>query len=485
MKKSYRTSYLIDVIKGIVYLLGGLALLVVGIVLLSNDSANASSPDPAIAQAARNAKLGDFGFAFFGAILIVIALFGFYWISALKKELTRKAGEGFDAKMVRKYGILDTIIFQSPFGVCAYKEWKARKALQDAKKGNASNELFAEERPQFKEGYDAEKNTVIRLVAKKNSTKAYQTRGIEDIGSKNNWKGWLYLAPVVILVAVFLIYPLINTIFISFTDSYNYSLGTFKGLTFNNFTYILGLTPKITSAGEAWEHYFVDYAIPNTLICVVVTVPVSTALALLISVALNSIKWFQKILQTIFFLPYVTNGIAVGMVFAVIFDSNGIINFLFNMKDFAWIRGAPREIAMIPLCMYIVWSSIPFKILIFLSGLQGIDKQYYQAAQIDSAPKSKVLMRVTVPLLSPQILYILITSFIGAWKEYTSVVGLFNGPGTLGTAGAPNMETIVYYVYENLSQQTSSAAAAAVFLFVIILLFTALQFAISKKRVHY
>ena len=237
-------------------------------------------------------------------------------------------------------------------------------------------------------------------------------------------------------------------------------------------------------ANGAHESYFVNYAIPNTIICVIVTVPVSTLLALLISVALNSIKWFQKILQTVFFLPYVTNGIAVGMVFSVIFDQKGIINYLFG-TDILWIRVADRWTAMIPLCLYIVWSSIPFKILIFLSGLQGIDKQYYQAAQIDSTPKRKVLWKITVPLLSPQILYILITSFIGAWKEYTAVVGLFNGPGTLGTAGDPNMETIVFYIYQNLSQQTSYAAAAAVFLFVIILLFTALQFAVSKKRVHY
>ena len=252
-------------------------------------------------------------------------------------------------------------------------------------------------------------------------------------------------------------------------------------MTLTNFTYILGLTDKANGAHEA---YFVRYAIPNTFLLVIVTVPISTALALLIAVALNSIKWLQKILQTIFFLPYVTNAIAVGMVFSVIFDTQGIINFIFG-SDTVWIYGANQYTAMVPLVMYIVWSSIPFKILIFLSGLQGIDKQYYQAAQIDAAPRHKVLMKVTVPLLSPQILYILITSFIGAWKEYTSVVGLFNGPGTRGRQGDPNMETIVFYIYENLNQNTSSAAAAAVFLFVIILAFTGLQFLASKKRVHY
>ena len=331
-------------------------------------------------------------------------------------------------------------------------------------------------------GYREEKtDTVIRLVSNRKRKKEYQVTGIDDVASENNWKAWLYLAPVIILVAVFLLYPLVNTIFIAFTENYKYATGEYDGFTINNFGVILGLT-KTTSG--ATIKTFVDWAIPNTFIIVFVTVPVSTLLALIISVALNSIKWFQKFLQTIFFLPYVTNGIAIGMVFAVIFDQQGIINYIFN-SDIAWVFGAKREIAFIPLCFYIVWSSIPFKILVFLSGLQGIDKQYYQAAQIDAASHAKTLWRITVPLLSPQIMYILVTSFIGAFKEYTSIVALFNGPGTSGEYGQPNMYTIVYYIYDNLSTSTQYAAAAAVFLFVIILAFTFLQFAVSKTRVHY
>ncbi len=357
-------------------------------------------------------------------------------------------------------------------------DYKGEETPIDA---TGSSSLFLEERPVYQEGYDAENNVVVRVVSKKAKAKPYQVRGIEDVSAKNNWKGWLYLAPVIILVAVFLIYPLVSTIFISFTSNYNYQTGTFDGLTFRNFTYILGLTTK-SPINDAREVYFTKYAIPNTFLLVIVTVPISTLLALVIAVALNSIKWFQKALQTIFFLPYVTNGIAVGMVFSVMFDKVGIINYLFH-TNITWIYGAQPSTAFIPLIIYIVWNSIPFKILILLSGLQGIDKQYYQAAQIDSAPRSKVLWRITVPLLSPQILYLLITSFIGAFKEYTSIVGLFNGPGTAGKSD-PNMETIVYYIYDNISEP-SIASAAAVFLFVIILAFTALQFAASKKRVHY
>lgn len=339
--------------------------------------------------------------------------------------------------------------------------------------------LFVTDIPHYEEGFNEEENTLVRLVSNRRNKKPYQVTGIQDVAADNNWKAWLYLGPILVLLVVFLIYPLVNTIFISFLDNYNYVNGTYDGFTFDNFGVIFGLT----SYNGAYETNFTEYAIPNTFIIVFLTVPLTTLIALLISVALNSIKWFRNALQVVFFLPYVTNMIAVGMVFSVIFDTNGVINYLFNLGETAWISGATRAMAFVPLTIYIVWVGLPFKILIFLSGLQGIDKQYYQAAQIDSAPHAKVLWRITVPLISPQILYILITSFIGAFKQYTAIVGLFNGAGTIGTK--KNMYTIVYYIYDNLNTHTSFAAAAAVFLFVIIMIFTWLQFKVSKRRVHY
>jgi len=339
--------------------------------------------------------------------------------------------------------------------------------------------LFVSDIPHYDEGYNKEGNTIVRLVSNRRNKKPYQVTGIQDVAADNNWKAWIYLAPILVLIVVFLIYPLVNTIFISFLKDYNYVTGQSEGFTFENFGIVLGITPY----NGVYETDFVEYAIPNTFILVFLTVPLTTLIALLISVALNSIKWFKNALQIVFFLPYVTNMIAVGMVFAVIFNTNGIINYLFDLGEKAWISGATRSVAFVPLITYIVWMGLPFKILIFLSGLQGIDKQYYQAAQIDSAPHSKVLWRITVPLMSPQILYILITSFIGAFKQYAAIVGLFNGPGTVGTK--KNMYTIVYYIYDNLNTHTSFAAAAAVFLFAIILIFTAVQFQASKRRVHY
>ena len=334
--------------------------------------------------------------------------------------------------------------------------------------------------------------------------------------TKNNWKAWLYLAPALILMLIFTFYPLFNTFTIAFLENYDYMSGEnviasiFKedgGLTLKNFGYVLGIVPKTTSVsmcdvnevvdglktcalidGQYYKlSYYknvVEYAIPNTLIITFVTVPISVIISLLIAVGLNSIKKLNKIFQTIFFIPYVTNGIAIGMVFAVIFaGSNGLWNSIFNISG-NWIdQNATGFRPMFALCVYIIWHALPYKILIFLSGLQGIDKQYYQAAKIDCATKFKTFMRITVPLLSPQILYITITSLIGSFKEYSSIVGLFGQQGTL--KGSYNMYTVVYYVYDNIADHPELAAAAAVILFVIIMIFTVIQNYISNKRVHY
>ena len=365
------------------------------------------------------------------------------------------------------------------------------KGQEEEKLPEATPEMYAGVIPDIQDGYDADSKVLVRLVGNR-PTKAYQVSGIDDVASKNNWKAWLYLAPVIILVVIFLLYPLLNTIYISFAEEYSYIKGYGSGITIDNFAVVLGLKDYVNQAGNAArETNFVEFAIPNTVIIAFITVPVSIFVALIIAVALNSIKWFQKFLQTVFFLPYVTNGIAIGMVFAVIFDRNGIINSLFNI-DVAWIQNADRWVALIPLCLFIVWNSIPFKILILLSGLQGVDKQYYQAAQIDSAPKWKVLTKITVPLLSPQILYLMITGFIGAFKEYNSIISIFGAPSTAGSGGASvekNLLTVVYYVYDILEHDSQTmiqyAAAGAVLLFVVILAFTLIQNAASKTRVFY
>ncbi len=312
--------------------------------------------------------------------------------------------------------------------------------------------------------------------------------------SKNNWKAWLYLAPVIILTAVFTFYPIINTVGISFLKNYNSLQHTYDGFTFDNYLEILMIKPfRSTVVGDVFITDFIQVALPNTLLITFITVPISIFLALAIAIALNSIKILKKLFQTIFFMPYVTNAIAIGMVFSVIFDNNGIVNYIFG-SDVHWLyagSGANPNYwaALFALSVYIIWHSLPYKILIFLGGLQNIDNQYYDAAKIDGSSMMKIIRRVTIPLLSPQILYVMITSFIGAFKEYTSVVAIFGvGGGSFdGTTGPTSMKTVAFYIYDQMSSTTTLqyAAAAAVILLIIILIFTAVQKVVAKRRVHY
>lgn len=301
--------------------------------------------------------------------------------------------------------------------------------------------------------------------------------------TRNNWKAWLYLAPLLILMGIWIFYPLINAFIISVYENYeplaNNGAGQATGYTLQNFVHIL-------NDQLFWK------ALGNTFVIALISVPVSIILALLISVALKSIPKLTGFFQTVFFLPYVTNAIAIGMAFAFMFHQNyGLFNYIlgwFGLDSVNWIGGTSSWWAqMSALLIFTVWSGLAFKILVFTSGLQNIDKQYYDAAKIDSASKWTVFKRITVPLLSPLILYISITSMIGALKAYNSVIGLF---GEKLGAQPYSMITIVAFVYKFRSSYTdvgyiSYAAAAAIILFVITVIFSLIQGAVSRKRVHY
>ena len=312
------------------------------------------------------------------------------------------------------------------------------------------------------------------------------------VDSKQQWKAWIYLLPAIVLLLIFTVWPIVNTVRMAFLEGYNAlaPAGTHFPLGIGNFKKVLGLTTFKTS-------------LFNTVVLCVLTVPISTILALLIAVALNSIKFLQKFLQTIFFLPYVTNSIAIGMVFAAMFnivgnmgtDGNdiiitaGIINNIiefFGGEPVNWINTGSSYWANITvLVVYIVWNALPFKILVLLGGLQSINKQYYDAAKVDGTPRHRVLTRITIPLLSPMLAYVFITGFIGGFKEYSSIVGIFGED--MGPAGAPNrLNTIVGYIYNALPKTNYGvASAAALILFGIILVVTMINLQVSKKRVHY
>lgn len=303
--------------------------------------------------------------------------------------------------------------------------------------------------------------------------------------TKNQKSAWLYLLPTLILLGIFTVYPLVRTVFMAFCEGYNYITDTWDSFGIQNFRNIL--------TGTSFLKY-----LKTTVLIVFISVPISIILSLLIAVALNSIKKFTKIYQTIFFMPYVTNSIAIGMVFSVMFAGDrSIVNALLtklNITPINWLGGISRygypsyKYEMLVLQIYIVWHALPFKILILLSGLQGIDKQYYQAAQIDCASKTRTLMKITVPLLSPQIAFLTTTSIIGSFKEYSSVIGLFGV--SEGAVGLKNdMRTVVGYIYASLQDDrhgaVGEACAASLILFAIIMVFTLLQNLIQKKRTFY
>ena len=294
---------------------------------------------------------------------------------------------------------------------------------------------------------------------------------------KNNWKAWLYLLPAIAFLAVFMIYPLIDVCVYSVEENYSFAAGEATGIGLQNFRHVLS------------DPYFVQ-ALRNTFLIVVITVPVSTGISLLISLGLTSIKKLQNAFQTIYFLPYVTNTLAVGLVFMILFQdkerARGLVNQLI-----VWLGGTgvdfidgPYWAKMFVICFYTVWVVMPFKILIMTSALASVNQDYYKAAKVDGASSFRIFRKITLPMISPMIFYLVITGFIGAFKAYSDAVALF---GTdLNAAG---MNTIVGYVYDmlygNSGGRPSFASAAALILFAIVLTITCINLLISKKRVHY
>ncbi len=310
------------------------------------------------------------------------------------------------------------------------------------------------------------------------------------VDSKQQWKAWLYLSPAIVLLLVFTVWPIFNTLRMAFLN--DYGMMAEKG----GQTFAFGIQNFV----KVIEYKNFLQCLKITAILCVATVPISTILALLIAVALNSIKFLQKGLQTIFFLPYVTNSIAIGMVFAAMFnivglkgngvaETWGIINnvlMLFGAEPINWVNAGSTELAnIVVMIVYIVWNALPFKILVLLGGLQSINKQYYDAAKVDGTPRRRVFTRITVPLLSPMIAYVVITGFIGGFKEYSSIVGIFGE--NMGPADDKfRLNTIVGFVYDSLERDRQGrASAAALILFAIILVVTMINNQVSKKSVHY
>lgn len=294
---------------------------------------------------------------------------------------------------------------------------------------------------------------------------------------ENQIKGWLYLLPALLFLGFFLVYPLIDVFVYSFEEGYNFASQTYNGVGLYNFSYVLH------------DPYFLQ-AVQNTFLMVIITVPISTGLALLIALGLSSITPLRKLYQTIYFLPYVTNTLAVGLVFMILFKktaySDGLVNLLINWfggKSVDFIDG-PYWAKMFVMCFYVIWVVLPFKILLLTGALASVNQSYYNAARVDGTSKSRIFWRITLPMISPTVFYLIITGFIGAFKQYSDAVALF---GT--DLNATGMNTIVGYVYDmlygNSGGYPSYASAAAILLFVIVLTITVINLLFSRKHTHY
>ena len=294
---------------------------------------------------------------------------------------------------------------------------------------------------------------------------------------KKEIKGWFYLLPAVLFLGVFLVYPLVDVFIYSLEEGYNFASQTYLGVGTYNYSYVLH------------DSYFLQ-ALKNTFILVVITVPLSTGISLLISLGLVSIEKLRDLYQTIFFLPYVTNTLAVGLVFMILFKktpySDGMVNLILNffgMNSVDFIDG-PYWAKMFVLCFYTIWVVMPFKILILTSALASVNPQYYSAAKIDGTSRFRTFIKITLPMISPSLFYLIITGFIGAFKAYSDAVALF---GT--DLNAAEMNTMVGYIYDmlygNSGGYPSYASAAAIILFVIVLTITCINLLVSKKHVHY
>ena len=294
---------------------------------------------------------------------------------------------------------------------------------------------------------------------------------------KKNGKGWLYLLPAILFLGVFLVYPLVDVLIYSLEEGYNFASQTYFGVGMYNYSYVLH------------DPYFLQ-ALKNTFILVIITVPLSTGIALLISLGLVSIPKLRDLYQTIFFLPYVTNTLAVGLVFMILFKktpySDGMVNLLLNMAGMTSVDflDGPYGAKMFVLCFYTIWVVMPFKILILTSALASVNPLYYSAAKVDGTSRFRTFVKITLPMISPSLFYLIITGFIGAFKAYSDAVALF---GT--DLNAARMNTIVGYIYDmlygNSGGYPSYASAAAIILFVIVLTITCINLLVSKKHVHY
>ncbi|PNR99328.1 sugar ABC transporter permease [Petrotoga mexicana DSM 14811] len=249
--------------------------------------------------------------------------------------------------------------------------------------------------------------------------------------------------------------------------------------------YSLGVPEIIKFLSLAKEQSLFIKAIWNTTYYVLLSTPITILFALLIALLLNRKLYGKTFFRTVYFIPFVTSVVAISLVWQWIFNDNGLLNYILTQIGFSKIPWLKDQKFTIPTVAIIsIWKMVGYYAIIFLAGLQNIDKTYYEAAEVDGATPFQKFQFITLPLLSPTTFFIIIVAMIGAFKVFDEIFILYVGmPGPYNNSGM----TMVYYVYDMfyVQQRMGRASAAAYVLFGIILLFTILQMRSSRSRIHY
>lgn len=279
---------------------------------------------------------------------------------------------------------------------------------------------------------------------------------------------WLYLLPFLVFFIVFIFYPAVNVLLLSFKENYSHLRGSFDSFGFENYKKVLS------------DAKFRD-AMKNTVLYVLCVVPVSTVLSIVFASLLNQKLKGIAFFQTSFFMPLVTSVTAVGLVWRFMYNQKyGVFNFvlgLFSIAPLGWVDDS--RWSLLSLVIFGIWNILPFTIILLLAGLQNIDEKYYLSAKIDGAGTFKIFYRITVPLLSPTIMLVVIVNSISCFKVFSELYPLFNGkPGPYY-----NLYTLVYYIRYAMVEKRKYgyAAAAAMIFFACVLVFTVLQLTLKRR----
>lgn len=276
---------------------------------------------------------------------------------------------------------------------------------------------------------------------------------------------WLFLLPALVFILLFNVVPLVRIFIMAFQSN---SLTRPKFVAFDNFTFV---------AQDPEFHQ----AVLNTAIFAIVVVPVSLILSLLAAIIVNGQVKGKRFFEVLFFVPYLTSIIAIGIVFRYLLNGDyGVVNFLLTkigIGPFDFLNDPDLNIPA--LLIFGVWAALAFNIIILLSGLRAINPDYYKVAEMFGASSWEKFRKITLPQLVPTLSFLTIVDFIGAFKIYSEVYALFNGSPGVGKSAT----TAVFYVYDKFYSQSKygQGMAAAVLLFIIILLFTLLQNFVVKR----